>query len=50
MTTKNQKKHDKQKKKPYRNFCRKPEEKGIPMLKYGKANHSSGVGLRSTQV
>jgi hypothetical protein len=34
-----QKKNEEQRKKPYRNFSKKPEEKGIPMLKFGKANN-----------
>ena len=34
-----QKKNEEQRRKPYRNFSKKTEEKGIPMLKFGKANN-----------
>jgi hypothetical protein len=39
MSTENPKKSDEQKRKPFRNFNKKPEEKGIPTLKYGKGNN-----------
>jgi hypothetical protein len=38
-TTEAHHRNDEQKKKPFRNFGRKPEEKGIPMLKYGRSNN-----------
>jgi hypothetical protein len=39
MMTETQKKSDEQKRKPFKNYGRKPEDKGIPMLKYGKGNN-----------
>jgi hypothetical protein len=39
MATESKKKSDEQKRKPFRNFSKKPEEKGIPMLKYGRSNN-----------
>jgi hypothetical protein len=38
MASESKKKSD-EKRKPFRNFNKKPEEKGIPTLKYGKANN-----------
>jgi hypothetical protein len=34
-----QKKNDGRGKKPFRNFGKRPEEKGIPILKFGKNNN-----------
>jgi hypothetical protein len=39
MATDTHKKSDEQRRKPFKNYGRKPEEKGIPMLKYGKGNN-----------
>jgi hypothetical protein len=38
-TTVEQKKNDGRGKKPFRNFGKRPEEKGIPILKFGKNNN-----------
>ena len=39
MASETSKKQGDQKRKPFKSFGRKPEEKGIPMLKFGKANN-----------
>ncbi len=39
MALENSKKQEDQRRKPFKNYGRKPEEKGIPILKFGKANN-----------
>jgi hypothetical protein len=39
MALENSKKQEDQRRKPFKNYGRKPEEKGILILKFGKANN-----------